>query len=122
LLPTSILLPIITNENDYCFIRGILMERPTIAEYEIANILFQSNNIDSENEIDDTLVKAQLRKQAQFNENTIIHYTYEKRLQNNKKHIHQLWKQLFQQTPVINTRLIIGNRNNRNLKRELVHH
>jgi hypothetical protein len=98
------------------------MARPPIAEYEIANRLLQSNKIEPENEISNPLVQARLRKQAKYNENTIIHYTHEKRLQHNKKDIHQIWKQLFQQTPVINTRLIIGNRNNPNLKRELLHH
>jgi hypothetical protein len=40
----------------------------------------------------------------------------------NKKHdIHQLRNQIFQQTPVMDTRLIIGNRNSRNVSRELVH-
>jgi hypothetical protein len=38
-----------------------------------------------------------------------------------KKDIHQLWNQLFQQTPAMDTRLIIGNRNSQNLIRELIH-
>jgi hypothetical protein len=72
-------------------------------------------------ETDDPLVRASLKKQLKFNNNLIIHYTYEKRLQSNKTIIHQLWNQVFQQTPVIESRLIIGNRNSRNLTRELVH-
>jgi len=46
---------------------------------------------------------------------------YEARLQNNKKDIHKLWNQTFKQTQVFDTRLIIGNRNNRNLTKEMVH-
>ncbi len=72
-------------------------------------------------EADDPLVRARLKKQSKFDKNLIIHYTYGKRLQSNKTVIHQLWNQMFQQTPVIQSRLIIGNRNSRNLTRELVH-
>jgi hypothetical protein len=67
--------------------------------------------MDSENDDDNALVRAHL----------IIHYIREKRFQINKKAIHQLWNQLFQQTPVIETRRIVGHRNNRNLTKELVH-
>jgi hypothetical protein len=77
--------------------------------------------LNSDKEIDNPLVKIRLQKQIKFDTNLIIHYTYEKRLQTNKTGIHQLWNQTFQQAPVINNRLIIGNRNNRNMTRELVH-
>jgi hypothetical protein len=72
-------------------------------------------------EADDPLVRARLKKQSKFDKNLIIHYTYEKRLRSNKTVIHQLWNQIFQQTPVIQSRLIIGTRNILNLTRELVH-
>ncbi len=38
-----------------------------------------------------------------------------------KRGIHQIWNELFQEIPVTDTRLIIGNRNGRNLTKELVH-
>jgi hypothetical protein len=71
--------------------------------------------------VDDTLTQARLSKQTKFDTNLIIHYTHEKRFRSNKKDIHHLWKQTFKQTPVIDTRLIIGNRNSRNMTRESVH-
>jgi hypothetical protein len=112
----------ITTENDFTFIRRILLDKPTIPEYQLAERIAKSiNTTGSEQEVDNPLVKARLNKRSKFDTNTIIHYTYEKRLQSNKKDMHQLWNQLFQQTPVMNTRLIIGNRNNPNLTRELVH-
>ena len=67
------------------------------------------------------MVKARLQKQNKFDKNLILHYMYETRLQNNKKDIHKLWNQTFEQTQVFDTRLIIGNRNNRNLTKEIVH-
>ncbi len=120
-LPTSFLLFMITIEHNFAFTRRILLNRPTIPEYQIASRITRTINVDSEEVVDNPLVRARLRKKTKFDTNLIIHYTYEKRLQRNKKDIHQLWNQIFQQTPIMDTRLIIGNRNSRNLTRELVH-
>ena len=111
----------ISNENDFNFIRDILLNKPTIPEYSIASRIAKSLDTKSVDEVNDPLVKAQLRKQNKFDKNLIIHYTYETRLQNNKKDIHKLWNQTFEQTQVLDTRRIIGNRNNRNLTKEIVH-
>ncbi len=64
---------------------------------------------------------ARLNKKSKFDNNLIIHYTYEKRLKNNKKTIHQLWNQTFDKTPIKTTRLIIGNRNQPNMTTQLIH-
>jgi len=42
-------------------------------------------------------------------------------LKNYKKAVHQLRHQIFTETPVISTKLIIGNRNNPNNKSRLTH-
>jgi hypothetical protein len=120
-LSISDVLPTIHNENDFVRLRYLLLNRPTIPEYQIASRVAKAIKNNPTAEINDPLVKARLNKQSKFDNNIIIHYTYEKRLQNNKNTIHQLWHQTFDQTPVINTRLIIGNRNSRNTTRELVH-
>jgi len=66
------------------------------------------------------LVKAGLIKLTKVDTDLIIHYTHEKRLQNHKKDIHQLWHQTFAQTPVLKTRLITHKRTSHNMVRELV--
>jgi hypothetical protein len=91
------------------------LNRPTISEYEIASRLAKAIKNNPNEEMNDSLVKTRLSKQSKFDSNLIIHYTYEKRLQSNKIAIHQLWHQTFEQTPVMNTRLIIGNRNSRTM-------
>jgi hypothetical protein len=97
------------------------LNKPTTPEYQMASRIAKAIKSNLNEEADDPLVRARLKKQLKFDKNLIIHYTYEKRLQSNKTVIHQLWNQVFQQTPVIESRLIIGNRNSRNLTRELVH-
>jgi hypothetical protein len=120
-LPILFVSPMITNETDFAFIRRSILNKPTIPEYQIASRIAKTINIESVEDVDNPLVKARIGKQTKFDTNVIIHYTHEKRFQTNKKDIHQLWNQTFQQTPVMNIRLIIGNRNSRNMTRELVH-
>jgi hypothetical protein len=81
------------------------LNRPRIPKYQIVSRLAKAIKNNPTDKIKDPLVE------AQFNNDLIIHYTYEKRLQKNKNAIHQLWHQAFEQIPVMNTRLIIGNRN-----------
>jgi hypothetical protein len=99
----------------------MLLSKPTILEYQMVSRIATTVDLNSTDEVNSSLVKARLAKQTKFDKNLIIHYTHEKRLQSNKKDIHQLWKQTFEQTPVMDTRLIIGTRNSRNTARELVH-
>jgi hypothetical protein len=121
-LSISDVLPTIHTENDFASLRYVLLNRPTIPEYQLASRVAKAIKNNPTEEINDPLVKARLNKQSKFDNNLIIHYTYEKRLQSNKTAIHHLWHQTFEQTPVIKTRLIIGTRNSRNITQELVHH
>ncbi|CAF4941297.1 unnamed protein product [Rotaria socialis] len=50
----------------------------------------------------------------------IIHHRHEKRLENNHRYIHELWRDTFHQTEIMNTVLIIGTYLNHNLKQELM--
>jgi hypothetical protein len=118
---TSSVLPTINNENDFARLRCLLLNRPTIPEYQIASRIAKAIKDNPNELVDNPLVTARLNKPSKFDANLIIHHTYENRLQRNKTDIHQLWNQTFEQTPVINTPLIIGNRNRRNMTRELVH-
>ena len=51
----------------------------------------------------------------------IIHYKHEQRLAAYKKDLHRLWNEMFADTSISHTRLIVGNRINQNAKRELTH-
>ncbi len=110
----------ITSENDFAFIRRILLTKPTIPQHQIASRIAQTTNVNSEEQVPYPSVKERLTEQTENNMNLIVHSKHEKRLAANKKEIHQIWNQTFQQTPVMNTRLIIDNRNNHNLTKELV--
>lgn len=69
----------------------------------------------AEQEHDDT------NEESKWNRCLIVHYTHEERLATFKTHLHRLWDEAFADAPIQNTRLVVGNRVNRNAKRELVH-
>ncbi len=73
----------ITSENDFAFIRRTLLDKPTIPEYAIASRIAKSINVDSDEKVDNPLVKARLGKSTKFDTNIIIHYTHETRLKSN---------------------------------------
>jgi single-stranded DNA-specific DHH superfamily exonuclease len=47
-------------------------------------------------------------------------HIYEQRLANNKKDFHQIWNNIFSNTPTVNTKFITGTRNRRNATKEMV--
>jgi hypothetical protein len=65
--------------------------------------------------------RMRFNKVLNSNRKLIIRYTHETRLATYNKHIHQLWNQIFTDTPVVNTKLIVGNRNSRNATKILIH-
>ena len=119
-LATSHVLPMINNENDFVTMRHHLMNQPTVPDYQIASRLAKTIDVNSKEEVNDPLIKARLNKNSKWISSLIIHYTHERRLASYKKEIDQLWNQIFQRTPLQNTRLIIGNRNSENMTKELV--
>jgi len=114
-------MPFIDNKQDFMFICDYLFKKPTVTEHQIATRLAKTLDPNNYNTIDDSLVQIGLRQKLKWVHNLIIHYTDEARLASDKKDIHQLWNHIFQNTPVMNTKLIIGHRNSRNVTKTLLH-
>jgi hypothetical protein len=62
----------------------------------------------------------QIHKESNPSRHLIIHYTHEARLETYKKQIHQLWDQIFADTPVTGTKLIVGNHNSCNATKKFI--
>ena len=113
----------IHDENEYHTLRKQLSSEPTTSEHVRASriasqIDFNSRIVPTDPLVQSILVKKQQRvKKLQP---LIVHYTHEKQFAFYKSRIHQEWNHLFHVTPVSETRLIIGTRNNSNLTKELV--
>ena len=118
---TTTLLPFIEKEYLFTLIRNFLLHKPTATAHRVASRIANATDAHNPDIVDDPLVRLQLNKKSKWTDNIIIHYTHEARLQAYKKAVHQLWHQIFKETPVMNTKLIIGNRNNLNNELRVAH-
>jgi len=107
-------------ENNFQFVRGYLLNRTTVTEQQIASRIAKTIDSINHDTANDPLVRIHGKRQSKSLHNLIIHYVHEARLTSYKKAIHELWDQIFQQTEVSNTKLIVGNRNSPNTTRTLV--
>ena len=92
----------------------------TPSEHARANRIASQMDSSQIHSTTDPLVKAKLLKRQQKDKSIIVHYTYEKRFAHYKSKIHHLWDASFPASTGINTRLIVGTRNNPNMTKELV--
>lgn len=58
--------------------------------------------------------------EAKHGDRLIVHYTHEKRLASMKRDLHQTYDHLFKNTPAQEARLIVGTRNRRDARNELI--
>lgn len=110
-LSPSRLVAVIEDEHEYASIRSKLLEQPTNVEQQVLSRIATIGNANGETKDGD----------SKWDRCLIVHYNHEQRLASFKKDLHRLWEVTFKETSIQNTRLIVGNRNNRNTKRELIH-
>ncbi|CAF3287567.1 unnamed protein product [Rotaria socialis] len=60
------------------------------------------------------------KKPNEFENKLIIHYTHEKRFNTRKRDLHRIFQETFANTQIIETKLIVGNRNQKSTMRELI--
>jgi hypothetical protein len=102
------------------FIRDHLLYKPTIPEHQIALRIANTLDSSTDDTIIDPLLQTRPTQKSKWTNKVILHYKHEARLETYKNDIHQLWSHIFNNTPVINTKLIIRNKNNVNTKKTLV--
>ncbi|CAF3203641.1 unnamed protein product [Rotaria socialis] len=74
---------------------------------------------DNEHLIQEATIQ-QNKKPNEFQNKLIIHYTHENRFNTCKRDIHRIFQETFANTPIIETKLVVGNRNQRNTIKELI--
>lgn len=103
-------------------IQSYLLKKPTVTAYKLASrIANATTNTPRDDRENNSSIPSRLPKESKWTKNIIVHYTHEARFTNYKRLMHQLWNQIFNDTLVLNTRLIIGNRNNSSNKLRLAH-
>jgi hypothetical protein len=111
---------LIANLNDFLLVHSYILNRPTTIGHQVASRIAKTIDLNNNDTINDPLLRMRLKKLFDSDRNLIIHYTHEARLAAYKKHIHQLWDQIFADTPLTNTKLTVGNRNNSNATKILI--
>ncbi|CAM4973951.1 unnamed protein product [Rotaria socialis] len=120
------MIPFMNNEDQFLTMKRKLLAQPSVKERQTQDRIDKAttekdinyNNIE-ERKTNITIVS----KQSKPNKHThtiFLHYTHEKRLSNLKRDIHKIYSELFQGTPAMKMRLIVGHRNHRNIGNELI--
>ena len=60
-------------------------------------------------------------KSTNYGDKLIVHYTHEKRFASLPRDIHRVYENVFRNTNAMAMKLIVGNRNRRDAKKELIH-
>ncbi|CAF4829967.1 unnamed protein product, partial [Rotaria magnacalcarata] len=117
-------LPFLDNERQFSQIRIALSGQPSRQQSQVEMRIATLTN-DNEHLIEDSDKKREFsipenKKPNEFQNKLIIHYTHEKRFNTRKRDLHCTFQEKFANTPIIETKLIIGNRNRINTMKELI--
>jgi hypothetical protein len=79
------------------------------------------NDQTDENQVELTKTSTEAQnKQKLYGNKQFVHYTHEQRFNSFKRDMHQVYEDIFKETPAMNAKIIVGNRNRRDAKNELV--
>ncbi|CAM4816819.1 unnamed protein product [Rotaria magnacalcarata] len=126
---SSSFLPFIDNETQFVTMRNKILNLPTPRQSQVS---ISAATADIDNDQTDepqneptttaattTLVERNKKEHACGNK-LIVHYTHEKRFQTFKSDMHQVYDNTFKDTPAADVKLIVGNKNRRSAKTELI--
>lgn len=121
---TSIL-PFVKNERQFFLFRQDILNQPTPQQSQVAS---RAAVADIDN--DQTHVTAEItskestrkiqKKPISYKDRLFLRYTHEKRFHPFKQDMHQVFGNVFKNIPAIDLKLIVGNRNRRDARNELV--
>jgi hypothetical protein len=104
--------------------RQKLLEQPTGRQSQVTmdalTADFDNDQTDEQPIVPTTLTKNIEQKPINHEDQLFIHYTHEKRFQSCKRDLHAVYTDVFKDTPGMYTKLIVGNRNRRDARNELI--
>ncbi|CAF4506826.1 unnamed protein product [Rotaria socialis] len=122
----SSMIPFIGNENQFLVMRNTLLPKLTVKEREIqhriAAVPFndETDNRNTKEKTARITTISKTNKPNKFTNTLFLHYTHEQRLHTLKRDIHKIYSEIFHDTIATDIRLIVGHRNHRNTRHELV--
>jgi hypothetical protein len=122
-------LPIINDEQQFKRIRQNILKQPTSQQSQVA-ISAATADLDNdpttneEESIQATTATTTTSNNDEIKANgqkIIVHYTHEKRFHSFKRDMHHIYENTFQNQINKDIKMIVGNRNRRDAKKELIH-
>jgi hypothetical protein len=89
-------------------------------EMRIATLTTDNEHLIKESDNKQEFTIQENKKQNEFKNKLIIHYTHENRFNTCKRDMHRIFQDTIANNPIIETKLIVGNRNQRSTMRELI--
>lgn len=111
---------LIDDEKQFFKLRAKLLAEPTNRQSQAAS---DAVSADKDNDQSDAQIKQQETTKTSgknYGDKFFMHYTHEQRFKTLKREIHQVYDNAFQNTPAMYTRMIVGTRNRRDMKNELI--
>ena len=103
----------------FFILRQKILAQPTARQTQVARSIAAAVNTTNESSEDLTTIVHQ--NVVHSRARSFIHYTHEKRFRRFKRDMHQLYDNVFQNTPAMAMKMVVGNRNRRDNTQELVH-
>ena len=112
--------PLIDDKNQFFTMRNTLLARPSVRELQVNHGIANAGLSTTTNNQDEHNNTSRPKKVNKFDKTLFLHCTHEKRLDGLKRDIHKIYADTFQGSPAMDVRLIVGHRNHRNTKSELI--
>jgi len=102
--------------------RHKIIDQPTPRQSQIAISASTANLDNDQTDEKQNKTKESIKKitKTNYGDKLIVHYTHEKQFEPFKRDMHRIYENVFENTPAMNLKLIVGNRNRRDAKNELV--
>ena len=117
-------LPHIDNDKQFYLKRIKLLEQPTIFHIPATldtTTVYTNNHSTTPTTLQLTTSTTTMQNHnIPYQQKLIIHYKHEKRFHSFKRDLHQIHETIFNNTPVQDLKLIVGNRNRRDARHELI--
>ena len=103
----------------FFILRQKILAQPTVRQTQVTRSMIVAANTTDESSKDSIAMMSDNVTNLQHR--FFIHYTHEKRFRPFKRHMHQLYQDVFQNTPAMTVKMVVGNRNHRDCAQELIY-
>ena len=117
-------LALIDDEHTFLVMRHKLLGQPTPRQTQVAVSAaladLDNDHMDEQPTRTEETTKQQDEKVNSNTNKLFVHYTHEKRFESFKRDMHTVYEDVFAKTPAMHAKIVVGNRNRRDTRNELV--